>query len=456
MTFALPKPAARSRRGFIVAGALFAVSCLLPSAPVLAEAGWSGKQWAATWGTAPAGPPPAQALQTFTDQTVRLIVHTSIGGTQVRIRLSNELGSTPLRIGAAHVALRQTGADIVAASDRVLTFSGQASITIPPGAPVLSDPVALDVPAGADLAVSLHLPGEARASTIHSSAFQINYVSAPGDFTGAASLPTQRTLASWPFLTAVDVLPPVADGVIVALGDSITDGSITTEGANRRWPDLLALRLRAAQTAPGPAAKARRGRAAATAAPTLRLGVVNRGIGGNRLLRDPGTWPLFGRAALERFDRDVLATAGAKYVVLLVGINDIGHPGSGSAPESEAVTAKDLIAGYRQLIARAHARGIAMFGATLTPFEGTVFPKYYSAEKEQVRQEVNAWIRSSKEFDAVIDFDRVLRDPAHPARVLPAYDSGDHLHPNDAGMQAMADAVPLELFSAKAGAAALK
>ena len=174
--------------------------------------------------------------------------------------------------------------------------------------------------------------------------------------------------------------------------------------------------------------------------------MVNRGIGGNRLLRDPGEQPLFGRAALARFDRDVLATAGVRHLIVLIGINDIGHPGTGTIPATEAVTAQDLIAGYRQLIARAHAKGIPVYGATLTPFEGTVFPGYYTPEKEAVRQAVNNWIRSSDEFDAVIDFDRAVRDPAHPTRMLPAYDSGDHLHPNDLGMQAMANAIPLELF----------
>ncbi|WP_229507705.1 SGNH/GDSL hydrolase family protein [Massilia sp. Dwa41.01b] len=394
-------------------------------------------------GTAPAGPPLPAQTQTFNDQTLRLIVHTSIGGSQVRIRVSNEHGATPLRIGAAHIARRSTGAgagaQIVAGTDRVLTFSGSPSITIPAGAPVLSDPVDLDVPALSDLAVSLYLPGQVQATTIHGSAFQTNYVSLPGNFTDAETLPTQRTTTSWPFLTEVDVSAPGA-GAIVALGDSITDGAVTTVDANRRWPDLLALRLQTTRDQAGARA------VAALRALNGRLGIVNRGIGGNRLLRDPGEQPLFGRAALARFDRDVLATAGLRYLIVLIGINDIGHPGTGTIPASEAVSAQDLIAGYRQLIARAHAKGIPVYGATLTPFEGTVFPGYYTPEKETVRQAVNNWIRSSDEFDAVIDFERVVRDPAHPTRMLPAYDSGDHLHPNDLGMQAMANAIPLDLF----------
>ncbi|MGX4644236.1 SGNH/GDSL hydrolase family protein [Massilia sp. SYSU DXS3249] len=441
--------AARSRRAWLAAGALAISSLSLPFDAVHAQPGnWDSRQWVGTWGTAPAGPPLAAQTQTFNDQTLRLIVHTSIGGTQVRIRVSNEHGTTPLRIGAARVARRGAGAEIAAGTDRVLTFSGSPSITIPAGAPVLSDPVDLDVPALSDLAVSLYLPGQVQATTIHGSAFQTNYVSLPGDFTGAATLPTQRTITSWPFLTEVDVTSPGAGagGAIVALGDSITDGAVTTIDANRRWPDLLALRLQTTRDQAG---------SGGLRSLNSRLGIVNRGIGGNRLLRDPGEQPLFGRAALARFDRDVLATAGVRYLIVLIGINDIGHPGTGTIPASEAVTPQDLIAGYRQLIARAHAKGIPVYGATLTPFEGTVFPGYYTPQKEAVRQAVNNWIRTSDEFDAVIDFDRAVRDPAHPTRMLPAYDSGDHLHPNDLGMQAMANAIPLELFRG-AGTAALK
>jgi lysophospholipase L1-like esterase len=366
---------------------------------------------------------------TFTDQTLRLIVHTSLGGNQVRIRLSNELGATPLRIGAAHIALRQEGASIVPGTDRVLTFGGVPGITIPPGAPALSDPVDLNVPAVADLAVSLHLPGTVQATVFHGLGYQTNYVSPKGDFTGAARLQAERTMTSWPFLTEVDV-STTGRGSIVAFGDSITDGASSKAESNHRWPDLLALRLKNSSE------------------PALNrsLGVVNRGISGARLLRDPGWDPLFGKSALARFDRDVLATAGVRYMMVFIGINDIGHPGMGNIPASEVPTAEEMISGYRQLIERARAKGIAAYGVTLTPFEGTVFPGYYTPAKEAVRQAVNKWIRSSGAFDAVIDFERAVRDPAHPTRLLPAYDSGDHLHPNDAGMQAMANAIPLELF----------
>ncbi|MBB3222741.1 SGNH/GDSL hydrolase family protein [Pseudoduganella umbonata] len=405
---------APARRSLLAAALALAAWAAVPLAHGAPEA---GKDWVGTWGTAPADAAP-KTLQTFTNQTVRLIVRTSAGGSQVRIRLSNELGSVPLRVGAAHVALRANGAAIDAASGRALTFGGRPSVVIPPGAPMLSDPVDLAVPAQSDLAVSLYLPGQAKATTVHEAAYQTSYVSGPGNFAGAAAFPTRATIASWPFLTEVDVM--AGGGAIVALGDSITDGAITTANANRRWPDLLARRLPAG----------------------AQMGVVNRGIGGNRLLRDPEGWPPFGRAVLARFDRDVLATAGARHLVLLIGINDIGHPKAADVPPAE-----ELIAGYRQVIARARTHGIAVHGATLTPFEGTVFPGYYTPAKEAVRQAVNRWIRDSREFDSVIDFDRALRDPARPARLLVKYDSGDHLHPNDAGMAAMADAVPLELFN---------
>jgi lysophospholipase L1-like esterase len=428
---------ASQRRRSLLLASLGLAAVLAWQPPAVHAQGWNAERWVGTWGAGPGGPPLPANTQVFTDQTVRLIVHTSIGGTRVRIRLSNELGSTPLRIGAAHIAIRAvgtaTGADIQAGTDRALTFSAYPGITLPPGTPVLSDPVDLDVPALSDLAVSLYLPGSVAATTIHGTASQTNYVSLPGDFSGAATLPVQRTILSWPFLTEVDVTGG-RDGngsAIVALGDSITDGTRSTPDTNNRWPDWLARRL---QTVRDPVAGINN-----------TLGVVNRGISGNRLLSNPPEGSLAGRSILERFDRDVLATAGVRTMTLMIGINDIGN----SSP-ANPVSSADLIAGYRQVIARAHAKGIAVFGATLTPFEGA---GYYSPEKEVVRQAVNSWIRASDEFDGVIDFDRVTRDPAHPARFLPAYDSGDHLHPNDLGYQAMGTAVPLELFRSVGGAA---
>ncbi|MEN3274286.1 MAG: hypothetical protein V7631_76 [Massilia sp.] len=420
----------RQRRGMLLASAALAVALALPGQSVEAQ-NWSIERWTGTWGTAPAGPPAPANVQTFTDQTLRLIVHTSIGGNRVRIRVSNEFGTTPLRIGAARIGVRATGSEVAPGTDRVLTFSGNTSITIPAGAPVLSDPVELNVPTLGDLAVSLYLPGTVQATTIHNTALQTNYVSLPGDFTAAAALPVQRTITNWPFLTEVDV--ESVGPTIVALGDSITDGTRSTVDTNNRWPDWLARRL---QTVRDPVLGL-----------NARLGVVNRGISGNRLLSDSPN-PLAGRSILERFDRDVLATAGVRYLTLMIGINDIGN-----SPNENPIPAEELIAGYRQVIARAHAKGIAVFGATLTPFEGA---GYYSPQKELVRQAVNNWIRSSDEFDGVIDFDLATRDPAHPSRFLPAYDSGDHLHPSDLGYQAMGNAVPLTLFRSLGAAAAVK
>jgi lysophospholipase L1-like esterase len=414
-----------SRRALLFAGAVMAVLAL--SDALAAAQLWNTEQWTATWGTAPAGPPADANVQAFHGQTLRLIVHTSVGGTRVRIRVSNEFGGTPLRLGAARVALRATGSDIATASDRALTFSGNEGITIPPGARVLSDPVELNVAPLSDLAVSLYLPGDVRATTLHNTALQTNFVSLPGNFTAAPTLPVQRTITNWPFLTEVDV--QTSGAVIVALGDSITDGTRSTIDTRNRWPDWLVRRL---QTVRDP-----------TEGINGRIGVVNRGISGNQLLGDAPN-RLAGRSILERFDRDVLATEGVKYMTLMVGINDIGNSSA-----ANPVTAADLIAGYRQVIARAHAKGIAVYGATLTPFEGAA---YYSADKEVVRQAVNNWMRTSDEFDGVIDFDAVTRDPARPSRFLPMFDSGDHLHPSDLGYQAMGNAVPLTLFRSLLGA----
>ena len=391
-----------------------------------------------TWSTAVtrAATPP-QPATVFEDQTLRQIVHVSIGGTALRVRLSNEYGAEPLVIGEARVARRPagaTGSEIATGTDRPLTFGGRSSITIPAGAPALSDPVPLRLPARSDLVISIHLPRRTPAATVHGSAFQTSYVAA-GDVTRAAVLTGATGTTSWYFLSGVSVAAAPGAGAVVALGDSITDGAITTVDANHRWPDFLARRLQAD--------------------PSLRhLGVLNKGIGGNRLLHDgntlpdgsfAGIGPLFGDSALARFDRDVLAQPGARHVIVLLGVNDIGQPGSIS-PTSEAVTVQELIAGYRQLIARAHERGLAIHGATITPFQDTTIPGYYTAENEAKRLAVNRWIRTGGEWDGVIDFDRAVRDPDHPLRMLPAYDSGDHLHPNDAGMQAMAGAIPLRLF----------
>jgi len=379
--------------------------------------------WVATWGASPVAPLPANTTNTgFTNQTVRLIVHTSLGGNEVRVRLSNAFGTESLAIGAAHVALRSMNAGIVSGTDRALTFSGSNSVTIPPGALLVSDSVKLDVPALADLAVSVYLPGPTGQATWHAAAFSTNYISKAGDFTGAADLPVDHTVTSWFYLTDVEVKSSKDTLAIVTFGDSITDGTRSTLDTNHRWPNLLAERL---------------------AEHHIKMSVVDEGIAGNRVLHD-----FVGPNALARFDRDVLAQPGVGYVTVLLGINDIGdigrlpavaQPGRGPQP----VSAEEIIAGHRQMITRAHEHGLKVLGCTLTPFEGAA---YFSPEGETKRQAVNKFIRTGGAYDGVIDFDAVVRDPAHPERFLAMYDSGDHLHPNDAGYKAMADAIDLSLF----------
>jgi lysophospholipase L1-like esterase len=395
----------------------------------LARADDGGRHWTATWGASLA--PPIASDLGFANRTVRQIVRISVGGEQVRVRISNEFGTRPLVIGAAHVAIAGVGPAIRPGTDRVLTFSGRGSAAVPPGGQVLSDPVELRVAALERMTASLYLPATTGPATLHRHARQTAYVSRPGKFTGRTSLPVAATAGSWFYLSGVEVGAPRRLPVIVALGDSITGGYGSSPNANRRWPDLLAERLAGRRGMPP-------------------LGVVNAGYFGNRLLHDavqvaPG---VLGRVptVLERFGRDVLAQPGVRYVILLAGINDIGLPGFLGRP-GETVSAAEIIAADRRLIARAHARGLEIFGGTLTPFGGT-------PEGEAKRQAVNRWIRTSGAFDAVVDFDAAVRDPRQPTRLAPRYDSGDHLHLNDAGYRAMADAVDPRLFAPGHGAAA--
>jgi lysophospholipase L1-like esterase len=363
---------------------------------------------------APPAPPP---VRSFSNQTLRLIVHPTLGGDRLRVVLSNNFGTAPLVVGAANVALRNKDAAILAASSRALKFSGSASATIPAGAIVVSDPVDFAFAAGSDLAVDLYVPGDTAASgspvTMHTGANQTSYVSTSGNFAGMDALPVATTTPSWFLLARVEVVAPPATGAIVAIGDSITDGTRSTPNTNNRWPDLLARRL---LQAAGP-----------------KLAVLNAGIAGNRVLLDNA-----GPNVLARFDRDALAQTGVTHVIVLEGINDIGQGRSNPLP-----SAADLIAGHRQLITRAHARGLKIFGATLTPFEGAA---YWTAEGEAKRAALNEWIRTGKEYDGVIDFDAAVRDPNRPTRFLAQYQSGDNLHPSDAGYQAMANAIDLSLF----------
>jgi lysophospholipase L1-like esterase len=397
-------------------------------AALFASIALSADHWVVTWGASPA-PQLADETQmrdaklVFENQTLREIVHTSIGSNTVRVRLSNAYGKQTVEIGAAHIALRAKGPEIAAGSDRALTFGGRPTVSIPPNALVLSDPVKLDIPATGDLAISIFLPKAATGAGIHYSAQQTSYI-APGNVTDTASISNATTMTSWVFLTGVDVLAPESASAVVAFGDSITDGARSTVDANHRWPDILANRLQHSGK---------------------KVAVLDAGIGGNRILHDATSNIRFGVNALARFDRDVLAQPGVKYVIVLEGINDLGHAGT-SAPASETVSSDDLIAGFKQMIERAHEKGLKIFGATITPFEGTVFPGYFTPEKEAKRKAVNEWIRTGRAFDGVIDFEKAIRDPQNPNRVLPAYDGGDHLHPGDAGYQAMGAAIDLRLF----------
>jgi lysophospholipase L1-like esterase len=397
-----------------------------------------GEQWIGTWATAPQPFIPG-SLQIFRNQSLRLIVHTSAGGTKVRIKISNTYGDGTLLIGGAHIARRTAAAKIDPRSDRMLKFQTKSSTTVAAGSMVVSDPVEMEVPALSDLAVSLFLPQRTEAKTSHSMAKQTSYVSPEtGDSTATVNFPVAKTIHSWPFLTGVDVEASPGAAAIVAFGSSLTDGDGTTADTNGRWPDVLAERLE--QGAGGKA----------------EIGVLNEGIIGNRLLHDSpkGADNPFGaslgQAGLARFERDVLAQAGVRYVILGLGINDILFPAFPFTPPNEKVSSEDIISGYRQLIARGHRNGVRVIGTTNPPFENSAFEglvtAFYTSEREAIRQKVNDWIRSSGEFDGVVDLDAVLRDPSHPTQLLPAYDSGDHLHPNNAGCIVEANAVPLALF----------
>ena len=405
------QPRASRRALTVVAGTILIIAGIAIAPATMAKDRSDAGHWVGTWSASPqAAWQPAE----LSGQTIRQIVHVSIGGTRVRVRLSNAYGAGSLHIGAARVGLRTTGASIAAGSDRVLTFNGSESAMIPPGALAISDPVSLRVPDRVDLAVSIYVPGNELAVTEHSLGLQTTYVSPEGDFTGADSLPTASTTQSFYFLTGLEVDAPAKSRAIVTLGDSITDGLHSTADANKRWPNRLAERLRS-----------RKGGS--------KVAVLNAGISGNRVLHDT-----VGTNASARLDRDVLVQSGARYLIVLEGINDIGYPGT--------ATAEEIIAGHLQIIHRAHAMGFKVYGGTLTPFQAFLPGLYYTPEGEAKRQAVNQWIRTSKAYDAVIDFDKAIRDPSNPAMMRPAYDSGDNLHPNDAGYQAMADAIDLSLF----------
>jgi len=379
------------------------------------------EHWVATWTAAAMAPFSAVGEpRAFENQTLRQIVHLSVGGERLRLRLSNEYGEAPLRVGAVQVALHDQGAAIVDGSSRAVTFGGEPSVSIPVGASLVSDDIAFETAPMADLAVSIYVPESTGLATYHDSSDQTAHISTPGDFSAALDLPVQATALSRYWLTAVEISRHRRVPAVVAIGDSIAEGYRSTIDANHRWPDYLSARANAAGGQP--------------------LAVLNQAIGCNRL-----THEFCGPSGLARFDRDVLAQSGVSHVIVALGLVDLAFPNVAGVPE-ETVSAEDVIFGLEQLIVRGHAQSLEVFGATLTPNEGSTFPGFFTPENEAKRQAINAWIRGAGAFDAVIDFDAAVRDPAQPSRLLLEYASDDFTHPSDAGYAAMAGAIDLALF----------
>jgi len=374
--------------------------------------------WVGTWTAAPA---PGEGAA-FSNHTLRMIPRLSLGGRVLRVRISNAYGVRPLAIGAAYVGVGSAGPGVAPGSNRRLTFGREASAAIAAGAHIVSDPVELEVAPLADVAVSVHLPGDLPASFGITGRYarQTNYVSPPGNFAADELMPVGRLTDDWYFVCGVDVLAPPQTGAAIALGDSLTDANISTHDGHHSWPSQLARRLVAR----------------ASGRP---MAVMNQGLGGNRILHD-----IRGDSGLRRFDRDVLAQPGVTHVVIMLGTNDLRNR---PAKAEEEVTAPQMIAGLKQFAVRGQSRGIKVIGCTLTPFENETFlVGAWNPRREAVRQAVNDWLRKAEGFDAIVDFDRALRDPAHPTQMLPIYDCGDHLHPSDLGYRAMGDAIDLAVF----------
>ncbi|MCC7411387.1 MAG: SGNH/GDSL hydrolase family protein [Gammaproteobacteria bacterium] len=413
-------------RPLMLCAALLMLSSL-PAAAAAQRTPAPGK-WIATWAASPQAPfaGPGGGL-TLDGQTIRERVRISVGGHLLRIRLSNEFGHQPLVIGGVTVGRPLDPATVAGNSLRQVTFSGGKSITVPPGAPIVSDAIDYPLEPGSEIAISIYLPEKVTAPTGHNLGLRTAVITPPGDFTHQAKVAIASQTESILLLSAITVPAKAGQRLVVAFGDSITDGNNSTVDGDRNWPGDFLRRLR--------------GRGLGDS-----IAVVNEAISGNQLRRDGA-----GQSALARFDRDVLALPGVTHVVILEGINDIGWPGASLgghplAPLSELPTAQDLIGAYQQLIARAHEHGIKVLGATLTPFKGTDAPGYYMDSKEPIRAAVNEWIRTAGAFDGVIDWDAALRDPSDPQRLLPRYASPDQLHPSNDGYQAMADAVDPQVF----------
>jgi lysophospholipase L1-like esterase len=414
----------QARKFALVFGFVLAASCVLAQRNGAAKA----DVWVASWGASQQIPEPQNALPTddLRDATVREIVHLSLGGSALRVHLSNAFGTEALHFTSVHVAhpVSPKTAAIDPASDHALTFAGKTDVTIPPGAEYVSDPLEMPVAPLSDVAVTFHLDAPPVQETGHPGSRATSYY-VHGDAVSAPDLPDAKHVDHWYQITEIDVQTAAkAAGVVVALGDSITDGHGATTNGNDRWTDVLAARLQASKK-------------------TRNIGVSNQGIGGNHLLTDG-----LGPNVLARFDRDVLAPAGVRWVIVFEGVNDLGSVArTGEVPaEQHSAMVQRVIAAYEQIIERAHERGLRVYGATITPYVGSDY--YHPGPlSEADRQAVNAWIRADGHFDAVIDFDAVVRDPEHPDHLLPAYDCGDHLHPGPAGYKAMGDVVPLSLLA---------
>jgi lysophospholipase L1-like esterase len=383
--------------------------------------------WVSSWGTSQQIPEPHNALppEDLTDATLRQIVHLSIGGPAIRVHLSNAFGTEALHISSTHIArpLSTSSPSIDPVSDRPLTFAGNPQADIPPGAELISDPIDYPVAPLSDLAVTFHLQSSPARETGHPGSRATSYY-VHGDLVSAPTFTEPKHIDHWYQLTEIDVQGAPTAATIIALGDSITDGHGATTNGNDRWTDVLAARL---QSSPA----------------TRNIGVSNQGIGGNHLLIDG-----LGPSALARFDRDVLAPSGVRWLIVFEGVNDLGGLARDGevSPVEHAAFVQRVIAAYQQIITRAHAHGLRVYGATITPYVGSSY--YHPGPlSEADRQSVNKWIRTPGNFDAVVDFDTVIRDPQHPDQLLPAFDCGDHLHPSPAGFKAMADSIPLSLFS---------